>query len=100
MPARTLPARPDLEQLTLQAKELLHAHRDGSIAAAARIAAHHPRFTGQSGRAVRDAHLVLADAQLVLAREYGFESWPDLRARVQMGTQIAAIAPHPRFEEA
>ncbi|HZB24964.1 MAG TPA: ankyrin repeat domain-containing protein, partial [Vicinamibacterales bacterium] len=100
MPARSLPARPNPDQLKLQAKELLHAHRDGSIAAAARIAAHHPRFIGQSARAVRDAHLVLADAQLVLAREYGFESWPALRARVQMGTRIAAIAPHPRFEEA
>ena len=100
MPARTLPARPNLEQLKLQAKELLHAHQDGSIGAAARIATHHPQFAGKSVPSVRDAEVALADAQLVLAREYGFESWPALRARVQLGAHIEAIAPHPRFEEA
>ena len=100
MPARTLPARPNLEQLKLQAKELLRAHRDGSIAAAARVAAHHPRYAGTPVTEVRAATIALSDAQLVLAREYGFESWPALRARVQLGARIEAIAPHPRFPDA
>ena len=67
---RTLPARPDLEQQKKLAKELLRAlprrrprrHRP------------HPR------RAARQAATSsLADAQFVLAREYGFASWRELQ---------------------
>ncbi|MGH3035810.1 MAG: ankyrin repeat domain-containing protein, partial [Gaiellaceae bacterium] len=60
-----MPAAPGLEQLRKQAKELLRAHRAGDPAAAARVAAHHPR---------PDEPLKLAGAQLVVARELGFPS--------------------------
>ena len=100
MPARILPDRPSLDQLKLQAKELFQAHRDGSIAAGARIAAHHPRFASTAPPAVLDAELALTDAQLVIAREYGFESWPALRERVLVAAHVERIAPHPRFDEA
>jgi ankyrin repeat protein len=53
-----LPAAPSLEQLRKQAKELARAHRAG-------------------GEPLR-----LSDAQLALAREYGFPSWPKLKAYV------------------
>ena len=61
----------NLEQLRKHAKDLLRAHRAGRPEAAARMHAHHPR-PGETAR--------LADAQLVVAREYGFPSWPRLRA--------------------
>lgn len=64
-----LPSRPDLEQLRRQAKELLRAARGGDVAALRRI------------HAVSDRS-VLASAQLALAREHGFESWPALRIEV------------------
>ncbi len=54
-PASRLPARPSLEQLRKQAKEL----KDCSGAT------------------------TLAEAQLALAREYGFESWPKLARYVE-----------------
>ena len=63
-----LPARPSLEQLRKQAKDLLRACQDGVAAAAERIRRHRPEATDPS----------LADAQFALAREYGFESWPEL----------------------
>ena len=44
--------------------------------------------------------LALADAQLVLAREYGFESWAALKHHVEVGSRIARVQPHPRFAEA
>jgi hypothetical protein len=65
-----LPARPDLEQLRHQAKDLLHAAQRGDPAAIARI------------RAVSD-RIVLSAAQLALAREYGFASWAKLKLEVE-----------------
>lgn len=62
-----LPQRPSLVQLRKQAKELLRALRSGEPGAIERLR----RF-----RSVTDP--ILADAQFVLAREHGFESWPRL----------------------
>jgi ankyrin repeat protein len=65
-----LPQRPDLAQLRRQAKELLHAVKSGDADALERI------------RAVSDRP-VLASAQLALAREYGFSSWPKLKQEIE-----------------
>lgn len=64
-----LPARPDLDQLRRQAKDLLRAAKSGETAAVTRL------------RAVSDA-LNLASAQLAVAREHGFTSWPRLKTEV------------------
>lgn len=100
MSARTLPPRPNLDQLRLQAHELQAAHRAGRSAAAARIAAHHPRLKGAPLTAILQAPLPLSDAQLVIAREYGFESWARLKQRVEFGRGVDRFTPHPRFAEA
>ncbi len=65
----TLPARPDLNHLRRQARDLLRAAHAGDTAAADRISA-------VSGT------LNLAAAQLAVAREYGFASWARLKAAV------------------
>ena len=57
-PARALPDAPSLEWLRKQAKQRLTLLRD------------------------RDASAQLADAQLAVAREYGFRSWRALKAHV------------------
>jgi ankyrin repeat protein len=75
-PALSLPARPSLEQLRKQAKELLKAYRAGDSSAVARFQSHHPRITPDKG-------IALADAQLMLAREYGFQSWAKLKHHVE-----------------
>jgi ankyrin repeat protein len=49
---------------------------------------------------VLDAPLPLADAQLVVAREYGFDTWPKLKQHVELADALAAFRPHPRFEDA
>ena len=100
MPTRSLPPRPSLAQLKIQAAELHQEHRAGLLPAAARIVAHHPRFKGQSLETVLDTALRLADAQLVIAREYGFDSWSKLKHHVELADAIAAYIPHPRFDEA
>jgi hypothetical protein len=74
---RTVPPRPSLDQLKIQANELQRAHRDRDPSAAARIAAHHPEMKGQPPEEVLDKRFALADAQLVIAREFGFRHWAD-----------------------
>src|SRR5438046_1129591 len=74
-----LPARPSLEQLRKQAKELLRDARSKNPGAIARLRAHVAKPT-------REAWLestTLADAQFVLAREYGFDSWAKLKRHVE-----------------
>jgi Ankyrin repeat len=73
VPSDPLPARPDLDQLRRRAKELRDAARVGDPAALSRIAAHAPV----------SASVTLAAAQLTIAREHGFVSWPRLRAEAQ-----------------
>ena len=74
MPAiRPLPSRPSLEYERKQAKALLRQLRAGDPEAIARGRALHPGLNSAEPASVR-----LADAQLVLAREYGFASWPRL----------------------
>jgi hypothetical protein len=71
---RDLPARPSLESLRKQAKKLARDAAAGNGEAIARVDAQLPR---------RALPLSNRDAQLVIAREYGFASWPDLTAEVQ-----------------
>jgi ankyrin repeat protein len=80
--SKSLPSRPDLEQLRNQAKDLLKAYKSADAQALRRIQASHPRFAGAAPRA-RAGKFSLSDAQLVLAREYGFESWPKLKQHVE-----------------
>jgi hypothetical protein len=49
---------------------------------------------------VLDKPLALADAQLVVAREYGFRNWGDLKHRIEQAQQIERIESHPGFDAA
>ncbi len=74
LPTRRMREHPDLEQLKRQAKELLNGFAKGNVTAAAEINAHYDRADA--------ATFALHDAQLVVARSYGFDSWPKLKAYV------------------
>lgn len=100
MSSKSLPERPSLTQLKLQARELKRLHREKRLPAAARITANHPRFGGKSTDSVLQTPLTLADAQLVVAREYGFESWASLKHHVETASRISEFTPHPRFADA
>jgi Glyoxalase superfamily protein len=66
--SRDLPPRPHLDHLRKQAKELLQTLQQ------------------------QDPRSRLADAQHAIARQYGFSSWPRLKAHV---AREAATAPNP-----
>jgi hypothetical protein len=79
---RELPSKPNLDQLRIQAKELLRSHKSHDAEAIGRIKGSHPQFTHKSSEHIREVKLRLSDAQLIVAREYGFASWPKLKAHV------------------
>jgi hypothetical protein len=83
MPTRLLPPSPSIDHLKHQARDLLRAHDARSRQAFQRIREFHPRFDGAGDERVALAHFRIADAQLTIAREYGFASWPRLKAFVQ-----------------
>jgi ankyrin repeat protein len=82
MTARQLPERPNLDQLKQQAKDLLRAARAHDAEALARFRTL-PAFAERSEADLARAPLALHDAQSVIAREYGLDSWNDLRERVE-----------------
>lgn len=81
MPTRDLPARPSIEQYKKQAKELRDAYRSGDADAVRRIR-QYVRTVDASDTAKVKA-LALADAQFVVAREHGFDSWPKFAKHIE-----------------
>jgi ankyrin repeat protein len=75
MPDKSLPDHPNLDQYKKQAKDLVRDCRSGSPSALARLHRNHPKL-GQSP-------ISLTAAQLVLAREHGFDRWPRFAAHIE-----------------
>jgi len=73
--SRQLPAKPNLEHLKKQAKELLHEFELGKPAAIELF----PSLVSRPK---------LADAQHVIAREYGFASWAKLKEHVEAAARV------------
>jgi len=87
--ARALPPRASLAQQKTLARELLEAFRAQHVEAQARVRAVLPD----------KARIVLADAQFVIAREYGFHDWSALKQHIEALTR-AARGPHERLHDA
>src|ERR1700722_1670732 len=81
---------PDLEQLKRQGKDLLRRFVAGEAEAAAEVNAHY--------RVADPSKLALHDMQLVVARSYGFESWPKLKAYVD-GVTVKWLADAVRSDD-
>jgi ankyrin repeat protein len=92
MDAKPLPVRPNLEQFRKQAKEVLKNRRSEDVIR--RIKKFHPRLKEPTEAQIET--FSLADAQWVIARDHGFESWPKFTKHIQ---EIArANSPISRFE--
>ena len=83
-----LPSRPSLGQLRKQAKELVQQLGIGDPAATDRLRKYKTNVSEP----------ILADAQFVLAREHGFESWPKLVHHLQ-AAQPPDLEEHRRIAE-
>ena len=80
--SRELPAKPNLEHLKKQAKELLRDFQEHESAASERFRAYIANSTATNAK--------LSDAQHVIARDYGFASWPKLKEHVETLTLTPA----------
>ena len=74
---------PNLENLKKQAKLYVRWHRDRYYPVAAQIRAVLPRYKDLTDRQVLAAEFKLSDAQELVARQSGFDSWQALRDGVQ-----------------
>jgi ankyrin repeat protein len=109
MDAKPLPARPSLEQYKKQAKELVklfralqsgkspdseetHSEETHSEVIPSevkrsetiqRVKTYHPRFSDLPDDEIMRRKFALANAQFVIAREHGFESWPKFAKHVE-----------------
>jgi hypothetical protein len=90
MPGRVLPDRADPNQNKKQAKGLVKACTASVPEALEHIRLHHPPLRGVADIDIHCASFKVADAQLVIAREHAFESWPRFSRHVDSLT--------PRFQ--
>ena len=88
MPTAPLPARPNLEQLRNQAKDLLKSYRAGHRPALARFREALPRLSALPDDQLARLSMSLRDAQRVIACEHGFESWSGLRTHIERKENI------------
>jgi len=95
MDPKPLPAHPSLEQYKKQAKELLKAYRSADVETIRRVKRSHPRFEKLAEPGFDISKFALADAQLVIAREHGFESWPKFTKRIEIINSEAAARANP-----
>ena len=70
---------PNLENLKKQAKLILRWHRQRHYPVAAQIREHLPRFHNMPDAEILAASFKLGDAQEMVARQQGFDSWQALK---------------------
>ena len=70
---------PNLENLKKQAKLILRWHRERHYPVAAQIREHLPGFRDKTDSEILAARFKLSDAQEMVARQHGFDSWQALK---------------------
>ena len=102
MPVKRLPSNPNLDHLRYQAKDLFRDHAGRNPGLAQRIREFHPRFNRATDAEIFDTQLSLSDAQLTIAREYGFPSWTRLKRHIERPTlsDRLNLPHHERIEDA
>jgi hypothetical protein len=73
---------PNLENLKKQAKLILRWHRERNYPVAAQIRGHLPRFRNMPDSEILAASFKLGDAQEMIARQHGFDSWQALKTEL------------------
>ena len=93
MPTACLPDNPDLERLKDHAKALRNLVRAGVDGSIALVREHHPTLADLEPGTSAATGFRLADAQLTIARHYGYASWAKLRRYVELVDRLSR-SPH------
>ena len=88
---RRLPPQPCLEIPKREAQSLLRELLASQPEALERLRHAHPAFSRSAPAALAVAKFRLCDAQRVIAREYGFSNWTDLKRRIELDPQAQAL---------
>jgi catechol 2,3-dioxygenase-like lactoylglutathione lyase family enzyme len=88
---------PNLENLRKQAKLYLRWHRERHHPVAAQIRAVLPRFKDLTDRQILDGEFKLSDAQELVARQSGFETWQALKTGVQTMPETVSTTALPKL---
>ncbi|HXE36776.1 MAG TPA: VOC family protein [Verrucomicrobiae bacterium] len=84
---------PNLENLKKQAKLILRWHRERHYPVAAQIRALLPRFLNMPDAEILAANFKLSDAQEMVARQNGFDSWQALKAGLSTTSRRVRSSP-------
>jgi len=84
---------PDLENLKKQAKLILRWHRNRHYPVAAQIRELMPRFLNMPDSEILAASFKLSDAQEMVARQHGFDSWQGLKTGLPLTSRKAKSSP-------
>jgi uncharacterized glyoxalase superfamily protein PhnB len=84
---------PNLENLKKQAKLILRWHRERHYPVAAQIRGLIPRFLIMPDSEILAANFKLGDAQEMVARQHGFESWQALKAGLPATSRRVKLPP-------
>jgi catechol 2,3-dioxygenase-like lactoylglutathione lyase family enzyme len=84
---------PNLENLKKQAKLILRWHRERHYPVAAQIRELMPRFLNMPDSDILAANFKLSDAQEMVARQHGFDSWQALKAGLSATSRRVNVSP-------
>ena len=84
---------PSLENLRKQAKLILRWHREWHYPVAAQIRQLVPRFLNMSDSEILAASFKLSDAQEMIARQHGFDSWQALKTGLSTTSRKVKSSP-------
>lgn len=84
---------PNLENLKKQAKLILRWHRERHYPVAAQIRGLMPRFFNMADSEILAVNFKLSDAQEMVARQHGFDSWQALKARLSATSSQVKLSP-------
>lgn len=79
----SLPKNPNLEFLKYRAKSTLKRLKSEDSSILDRVKKYHPKFKNYQPKDILAENFSLRDAQLVIAREYGFDNWAELKAHIE-----------------
>jgi hypothetical protein len=85
IPCKIFPGPIDIEKLKRASRDFMKGVKAGNRDEVNRLAKHHPKAAAQGTDKIK-----LSDAQNVIAREYGFKSWPVMKTHLDhsAATQI------------
>ena len=79
---KSLPPKPSIKFLKLEAKSILKAHKLGD-SLCCEILRHLKQFKNKSDKEILDSQTSLQEVQFALAMEYGFKNWNDIKVHIE-----------------